>query len=251
MRLFYVEDIKNGQKRCVISGAEARHIWKVLRMRAGDRLLLMDQNGNRYKGEIEDIRHSRVYILIKEKCLPPPPPPVHITICISLIRSEPMDLVIQKASELGAEVIQPFYSERSIVRIAESKIDQRLRHWKEVAKNAAKQCGRSKPLQVFPPVLLRELLSRDWGKDSLCLLLWEQERATPIKDVLRKADKVSKVTGVIGPEGGFTPQEVQLFKEKGFVSVSMGERILRAETAAITFVALVQYELGDLGLSII
>ncbi len=249
MRLFYAEDIKDGQKRYIITGSEARHIYKVLRMRSGDELLLMDQNGNRYRCVIEDIRHGKVYVLIKEKLLPPPSSPVHITVCISLIRSDPMDLVIQKASELGAEVVQPFYSERSIVRIAEDKIEHRLRHWKEVAKNAAKQCGRPKPIQVLPPILLKELLAQDWEKDLLRLFLWEQERETSIKDVLRSTEKVDKIVGVIGPEGGFTLEEARLLKEKGFISVSMGGRILRAETAAIAFVALCQYEFGDLGLS--
>ncbi len=250
MRIFYVEDIKHGQKRCIISGSEARHIWKVLRMRAGNKLLLMDQHGNRYKGVIEDIKHSKVYVLIKEKYPPPSSSPVHITICISLIRREPMDFVIQKASELGAEVIQPFYSTRSIVRIAEDKIEQRLRHWKEVAINAAKQCGRATPIQVFAPLFLKELLAQDWEKDSLRLFLWEQEKRNSIKEVLRRAEeKVNKIVGIIGPEGGFTYEETELFKEKGFIPVSMGKRILRAETAAITFVALCQYERGDLGLS--
>jgi len=249
MRLFYVEEIKDGQKRCVVSGSEARHIWKVLRMRVGDELFLMDKNGNRYRGSIEEIRQGKVFVAIKERLLPPCSPPVHIVLCISMIRSEPMDLVIQKVSELGAEVVQPFYSERSIVKISEDKVTQKLRHWTEVAKSAAKQCGRIKPLQVLPPVLLEELLKKDWGENSLLLFLWEQERAVSIKEIFKKAGKVDKIVGVIGPEGGFTLHEAQLFKERGFISVSMGERILRAETAAITFVALAQYELGDLGLS--
>lgn len=247
MRLFYIEEVRHGQKRCIINGSEARHIYKVLRMGVGDSLLLMDKDGTRYKAVIESIRQGKVNVIIKEVLPPLAPSPVEILVCISMIRSDPLDLVIQKASELGASKVQPFYSERSIVKVPKERLQLRLRHWNEVAKNAAKQCGRSKPLEVLAPISLHELLSQDLD-ESLCLLLWEQESSVSIKEVLRKAKK-RKIIGVIGPEGGFSKKEVDMLREKGFISVTMGARILRAETAAIVFVALAQYELGDLGLS--
>ncbi len=248
MRLFYSDKICPGIKKCIIDGAEARHIYKVLRMGRGDSITLMDKEGRRYDTIITKISHGKVEVIIQEIYPPPRPSPLEITLCVSLIRSMPMDLVIQKSSELGVDTIQPFYSERSIIKIPEQRIEARLRHWNEVAKNAAKQSGRPIPAQVLRPMALDELLRKIGGLDSLRMLLWEEEKTQSIKSILRQKDKVDHVIGIIGPEGGFSREEVERFKIEGFLSVSLGRRILRVETAAITFVAIIQYELGDLGL---
>jgi len=249
MRLFYSDNINPNLKKCIIDGAEAKHIYKVLRMSTGDTIILMDKEGRRYEAVIDNISQGKVEVLIKEVFPHPKPSPVKIILYISLIRSGPMDLVIQKSSELGVDTIQPFYSERSIIRIPEERIKARLRHWNEVAKNTAKQCGRSVPARVLKPISLNEVLKQARKSDSLKILLWEQEKAQSIKTILRQTNKrVNQVTGIIGPEGGFSKKEAERFKKEGFLSVSLGKRILRAETAAIIFVAIVQYELGDLGL---
>jgi len=254
MRLFYIDKIDPNSKTCIIDGAEARHIYKVLRMKPGDHIILMDADGKRFRSIIQSIIHGKVKVLIKESYSPPEPSPIEIILCISLIRSDPMDYVIQKSSELGVDIIQPFYSERSIVKIPKERLASRLKHWNEVAKNAAKQCGRIAPAKVLSPISLEEVL-KNWGsykeayeRHLLRLVLWEEEKSQSIKMILKKAKKIKKIIGVIGPEGGFCNDEVIQFNRFGFLPVSIGRRILRAETAAVTFVAIVQYELGDLGI---
>ena len=248
MRLFYIDKIESSLTKCTIEGAEARHIYKVLRMRPGDAILLMDREGKRFKSIIEKIYRGKVEVLIKEIYPSPRPSPIETILYISLIRSAAMDFVIQKSSELAVDIIQPFYSERSIIKIPEKKVESRLRHWNEIAKNSAKQSGRTIPAKILKPTTLDEIL-KNWenNKKVLKLLLWEQETSQSIKYILRQKKDVKKVVGIIGPEGGFTEKEIERSKSSGFYTVSMGKRILRAETAAITFIAVVQYELGDLG----
>jgi len=249
MRTFYSDSINPRLKKHVIDGAEARHISKVLRMGKGDMIVLMDGEGKRYEAVITDISHGKVEIFINGVYPSPTPSPVEIILCISLIRSKPMDLVIQKTSELGVNIIQPFYSERSIIRIPEERIRSRLRHWEEVAKNSAKQCGRSIPARVLNPINLNDILAQTQNIDPLKILLWEEEKNQSIKYVLKQAENPKMVMGIVGPEGGFTEKEAERLKKEGFIPVSLGRRILRAETAAILFVGIVQYEHGDMGLS--
>ncbi len=249
MRLFYLENIKPGSKIQVIKGTEARHIYKVLRMKPGDIILLMDNKGNRYKSTIKKIAKDIVEVFIEDIYLPIKQSPIKIILCISLIRAKSMDLIIQKTSELGVDIIQPFYSERTIINISKDKIKSKIKHWKEVAKSAAKQSGRVVPANILKPLNLKDMINA-WGfyKKALKLLLWERESILSIKDILIKTKDAKEIIGIIGPEGGFTQKEIEIFKNLGFYTISMGKRILRAETAAITFVAIVQYELGDLGI---
>lgn len=247
MRLFYLDKINLRFKKCVIDGAEARHIYKVLRMAPGDTIMLMDKGGKRYRSLITNISRGRVEVMIKEVYPPPEASPLEIVLCVSLVRSRPMDLIIQKCSELGVNSIQPFYSKRSIIKIPEEKVNARIRHWNEVAKNSAKQCGRPVPARVLSPISLEKVFEQRWKDNSLKILLWEQEKTQSIRTVLRQAKNINQIIGIIGPEGGFSKEEAERFKKEGFLSVSMGKRILRAETAAIIFAAIAQYELGDLG----
>jgi len=174
--------------------------------------------------------------------------PIAITLCPSLIKSRPMDMLIQKVSELGVDRIQPFASSRTVVRLPETRKDGRVRHWREIARNAAKQADRATPARVEEPVSFEELLETWKTREAFRVLLWEGEQARDIKAVLRGADPATALAAIIGPEGGFTEEEVAAARNAGFVPVSLGRRILRAETAALAITALVQYEWGDLSL---
>jgi 16S rRNA (uracil1498-N3)-methyltransferase len=186
-----------------------------------------------------------------EKALPKPPPsPVKIVLCQSLIKSRPMDYVIQKTSELGVNSIYPFYSERSVVRLENSRHLNKLKRWRQISRDAAKQSGRVAPLDIEPISPLDTLLKRWRLVDALKLMLWEEEDARDLKHLLRESPPSQLFIGIIGPEGGFTQNEVRAAREAGFMTVSLGSRILRSETAALTLVAILQYEWGDLGKSV-
>jgi 16S rRNA (uracil1498-N3)-methyltransferase len=230
----------------VIKGAEAGHIHRVLRMGPGARILLMDAKGSRCEAVIESTGRREVHIRIEKKLTAPPPSPIGITLCQALLKASAMDFVIQKSSELGVNEILPFSSERTVVRVDHDKHAAKIGHWREIAINATKQSNRARPPKVMPPCTLFELVKQRQSENSLKLLLWEGENTKDLKGLLRESAPLQEVVGIVGPEGGFSAEEVKTIRQGGFSSVSLGRRILRAETAAITLVAILQYEWGDL-----
>jgi 16S rRNA (uracil1498-N3)-methyltransferase len=217
-------------------------------MRVGDRLVLMDRKGARFQSRIESVQSQEVTVLL-EKALPAPAEsPVEIILCQALLKARAMDFVIQKASELGVHRILPFASERTIVQAAGDKHFTRIRHWREIAVNASKQSNRHKPPDVALPSSLPELIRRWKDERAFKIILWEDEKSQDMKALLRGTAPLKTIVGMIGPEGGFSADEVDSVIHGGFSSVSLGHRVLRAETAAISLVTILQYEWGDLSL---
>ena len=248
LRRFFVEEIRIDDGTCVISGSEAKHISTVLRMRAGDRFILMDDRGSRFQAVIEAVSPKGVRAVLEKPLPNPPPSPVHITLCQALTKSRAMDSLLQKTSELGVDHIVPFYSERTTVEYEKERLVNKMRHWHEIAISAAKQCGRGIPVVIDPPVLFRTVIEK-WGElNALKVVLWEEEESKDLKSALRSSTPSPNFVGIIGPEGGFSREEISSAGAAGFVPVSLGKRILRADTAAITMVAVVQYEWGDLNI---
>lgn len=248
MRRFFVEEIKPEDRSLTIGGSEGRHITRVLRMGRGDRIILMDRKGARFQAMITSTGGSEVSVIL-EKALPQPPPsPVEITLCQAVLKAHAMDYVIQKTSELGVDSVIPFFSERTVVGHGSDHSTKKLRHWQEIAQNAAKQSDRARPATVGPLFTFGDLLARWKGEEAIKIILWEEEGARDLKTFLQSSNPAEKVVGLIGPEGGFSPQEIKIASEAGFLSASFGRRVLRAETAAVTLVAIIQYEWGDLNL---
>ncbi len=248
MRYFYVDELGENTRTFTITGAEARHISKVLRMKPGDRFILMDRRGGRFQAAIESITFKEVLVVLERPMPNPLPSPVHITLCQALPKSRAMDYLIQKTSELGADCIVPFFSERTVVKYKKGSLINKMRHWHEIAISSAKQCGRGIPVSIDSPVSFRDVMGKWRGEDVLKVVLWEEEESKGLKSILETSPPAANFVGIIGPEGGFSGEEIDAARDAGFVSVSLGNRILRAETAAITTVAIVQYELGDLNL---
>ncbi|MFO7602130.1 MAG: 16S rRNA (uracil(1498)-N(3))-methyltransferase [Candidatus Desulfacyla sp.] len=246
MRRFFVEAPIEPDQPCVITGSEAHHILKVLRMGPGDRLALMDGRGARFQAVIRSATRKEVTVTLEDPLPFPPPSPVEISLCQALLKSGPMDYLIQKTSELGVDALFPFFSQRTIVRLEEGRFANRLRHWSGIGRSAAKQSGRKAPARIAAPSSLEELTAKWKTEKGLKAMLWEGEGKRDLKGLLRGAHQTEKFIGIIGPEGGFAEEEVEMAEDAGFVPVSLGNRILRAETAAITLVAIVQYEWGDL-----
>jgi 16S rRNA (uracil1498-N3)-methyltransferase len=246
MRRFFVEQIPSKGESLVIKGEEAGHISRVLRMKPGAHILLLDARGSRCVAAIELAGRHEVHVRINEPVAPPSPSPIELTLCQALLKARAMDWVIQKASELGAHEIIPFSSERTVVRVARDKHAAKTRRWREIAVNASKQSNRGRPMEVGSPCALAEVVERWQSQRALKLILWEDESTRDLRDLIRQTDPLEKVVGIVGPEGGFSAGEVEKARRKGFRSVSLGSRILRAETAALALVAILQYEWGDL-----
>ncbi len=217
-------------------------------MGKGDRFILMDGKGDRFEVEIDSTKRDSVGVIIRRPLSRPGSSPVEITLCQSLLKSRSMDYLIEKTSELGVDRVIPFFSERTVVKLDGDRANRKTRHWQSVAQNAAKQSDRIRPAEIYPPVHFQDLMKKRIKKEVLKIIMWEGEEVEDLKGLLRSSSPSKYVTGMVGPEGGFSKEEVAAAKKAGFASVSLGERILRAETAAIALVATIQYEWGDLSL---
>ncbi len=245
MARFYIPHphIENGLLR--IEGEEVKHIRKVLRLKAGDEILVFDGLGKEYEGTI--IKEGRLSVLVKiQRMLSPKgDSPLEVTLAQSLLKGEKMDTLIQKATELGVKEIIPFFSSRSIPLLEKSRRLKRHHRWEKIAIEASKQCGRG----VVPKVeLLKDYpdMLRTASTDFLRLILWEKEGIN-LREVLEGLKEKKKIFFVIGPEGGFSQDEVGKAMRAGFVAVTLGRRILRAETASLCLLSILQYERGDMG----
>ncbi|MFH0844578.1 MAG: 16S rRNA (uracil(1498)-N(3))-methyltransferase [Pseudomonadota bacterium] len=246
MRRFIVEEIGKETDHHAITGPEARHIAKVLRMAPGDRIILMDRQGVRFQAIITSTDPHRVTVTLERRLPKPIPSPVQITLCQSILKSRPMDYMIQKTSELGVDRIYPFTSERTVVRVDKGRMQSKIRHWREIGHSTTAQADRISPVEIGHLDDFQVLTARLKEEAGLKVILWEEEEAKELKSLLKSSERLKTFIGIVGPEGGFSREEVKLAREAGFASVSLGRRILRAETAATILVGIVQYEWGDL-----
>jgi 16S rRNA (uracil1498-N3)-methyltransferase len=217
-------------------------------MKPGERFTLMDAKGMRFQVVIQSAKPREVVVCLEKPIPKPLSSPVKIILCQALLKSRPMDYLIQKTSELGVDRILPFSSERTIAMLKGKRLSSRMRHWREVAQSAAKQADRDMTAAIEELCSLQELVKKWQWQDCLKVILWEDEGSKDLKGLLKSSSSIGTFIGIVGPEGGFVREEIEIAGNEGYIPVSLGNRILRSETAAITMVAIVQYELGDLSL---
>ncbi|WP_041587436.1 16S rRNA (uracil(1498)-N(3))-methyltransferase [Thermoanaerobacterium thermosaccharolyticum] len=245
MRKFFVknEDIKDGIVR--INGDDAHHIIDVLRFKIGTKLII--SNGkNQYIVSILDIENSSVILKIIEEYNQVVESPINITLYQGLPKSDKMDLIIQKCTEIGIKKIVPVETEFSTIKIKEKNIYNKINRWKKISLEASKQSGRSIVPDVLVPVGFKDALE-SLNEFDLCLIPYEKETNMRLKDVLKKNFNAKNICVFIGPEGGFSENEIMAAIEYGAIPVTLGPRILRTETAGIVTSSIILYELGDLG----
>ena len=233
------EDIKGNF--VTISGPLLRHLKGSLRMREGEKVYLVDERQAGYHVVLTEVgrKEIRGEVIGREQGTLPT---LDITLAQAIIKGKRMDLVVQKATELGVMEVMPVISERSVVRPTESGDAANLRRWKAIAEEASQQSRRWNIPALHPPVPLLAYLDSAQSFD-LAIILWEREGKNTMKDILKKGGR--RVCLLVGPEGGFTEIEVKRAREKGFNPVTMGDGTLRSETAAIAAISIMQYELGD------
>lgn len=249
MRRFLVDKIIPTTGLVSITGKEATHISRVLRMEKGDTLVIMDGKGNLFESTIENIHYKEVKVKINKGIPPLPSSPIEISLGQALIKSHPMDYLIQKTTELGISSIALFYSERTVIKSKPDHLRNKMDRWMEIMKSSCRQCGRATLPTLNPPLPFEEIIKNAPGKKTLRILLWENEDKTDLKKVLRSTRPLPHILTMVGPEGGFTGNEINLARQAGFKIVSLGKRILRTETAAVSLVSIIQYEWGDLNVS--
>ena len=238
MRRFYSENININGDSVILEGDEARHICTVLRMKKGDEVLVIDGMGVEYLSVIESVSDGAVELLIRERRFGSSEPDVRITLFQCLPKQGKMELIIQKCVELGVYEIVPTVSKRCVVRL-EGK-DNKLLRWNKVSVEAAKQCGRAYVPKVTNPV---DLLKADFSPFDLVLLAYENEAERSLKSALKENGDAKDIAILIGPEGGFDPLETEKLLGSGALSVTLGKRILRTETAGMAMLSQILYEL--------
>lgn len=226
-----------------LTGPEVHHLRNVLRVVCGDRVEVLDGQGKCYTVEITELNSRRVRgntLSMRQQ----PPPPVRISMGLGLLKHKAMETAIRKSVELGVDHITPLECRYSVPRIKSKEQQDRLEKWNRIAAEAVKQCGRFTVPRVDPPETLEEYC-RGWEQGVLKLFFWENERTRKLNDI-NVPEEVTSIAFLVGPEGGFSPEEAEQATRHGFVPVSLGPRTLRAETVPLVALTLLQYRWGDL-----
>ena len=246
MHKFFVPKESICNNRVTIQGEDVKHILKVLRLKQGAVISINNCMGQEYIGEIISTDKKEVLVNIKEEVSLNNESPIEVYLFQGLPKSSKMDLIVQKATELGIKEITPVITERVEVK-SEIREYKRLDRWQRIALEACKQCKRSLIPTINSPVELKKLIELLKNMD-LIVVPYENQEEYGIKKVIQGLHtEVKKVGIVIGPEGGFEKVEIDKLKELGAHIVTLGPRILRTETAGFVCASLIMYEIGDLG----
>lgn len=245
MHRFFIPQLYN--EEMYLEGVNARHIGRVLRMQPGDKLQIVSDDGVSALAQVMSIDGERVYVRCLEKLAESHEPRVKLVLAQGLAKGEKMDFIIQKAVEMGACSIAPVAMEHSVVRLEGVKAAKKVERWQKIAESAAKQSKRDIIPQVQPVQTMAQMLANNPCRTKI--IAYECEDRLSLKAALREADaaNISELLLIIGPEGGISEGELELARAAGAKPVSLGRRILRAETAGLVAISAIFYETGDLG----
>jgi 16S rRNA (uracil1498-N3)-methyltransferase len=247
MRRFFIEDIKEDSKEVRIYGPEFTHLKKVLRLAVGDPLSVFDGRGLELSGRVVSIGRAGALVSIDSRVEGGAESPTKVILLQGLLKGAKPGFVVQKATELGVSSLCFYGGGRAVPGIQGDRVAGRIKKWRRVAIEAAKQCGRSVVPGVEYSADLDGAIQALGPLDGWCKLRGDAGEAAPsisIKEALSRPAKEGGVVLLVGPEGGFSDRELDLADRAGFIPVGLGPRTLRAETAAIAILSIVQYELG-------
>lgn len=244
MHRFIVEAGLRAGCVAALGADDARHALRVLRLRAGDRVQLSDGVGALFEAVLERADDAGVYARVGDR-LPSGEPGVRVTIYQGLPKADKLDLIVQKATELGAARVVPVKMERSVVRLDEKDGEKRRQRLSKIAREAAKQCGRACVTEVLAPVGFERALDM-LSREDAALMPWENAREDGFKRAWSERPDAASVGILIGPEGGISEAEASRAIKAGAMPVTLGPRILRTETAAIVCCALAMHLWGDI-----
>src|SRR5437667_9176846 len=232
----------------MLSAEETCHARDVLRLQRGEEVYLFDGVGHEYRGAIAELNRDSVKIdLLKQVKPARPQSRLDLMLGMALLKGEKFDLVVQKATELGATSLIPILTNRADVRIrSDDDAKRKVMRWQRIALEATKQCGRARLMKIDAPVAFEELIERAEQEDELRLMFAERGGSSFSQVLKEFASTRTNVIAIIGPEGGWTDAEIDEANKKNWRIVTLGGRTLRAETAAIVAATLLQHRLGDL-----
>ena len=224
----------------VLEPGPSQHLSRVLRMKAGDALVLFNGSGGQYSATISAI--DRKAVVVATTALDPVEceSPLRLELGIAVSRGDRMDWIVQKATELGVSCIAPLVSERTEVRLGPEREEKKLRHWQQIATSACEQCGRNRLPQILAPQAITAWLQVVQADLRLVLHHTAGNRdpgSTPTRSIAL----------LVGPEGGLSPEEIRAAEGVGFTALQLGPRVLRTETAPLAALAILQSRWGDMG----
>lgn len=218
--------------------SDYHHIKNVMRMKNGDTIKII-YNNICYTCTLTSVSND-VEFIIKEKQTSKNNHP-YVDVAFSLIKEQKLDFLLQKTAEVGVNCLIPLETKRSVVKIDKKKEKLKKERWKKILKEASEQSFRLDIPTIEHIMTLNELVSKDYDLKLLCSL---NKNTKNIKKVLQKNNKCDKILLVVGPEGGFEASEEDFLIKNGFVSISLGNNVLRAETAPVVALSMINYELG-------
>jgi len=244
MSRFYAPPEKINGDTILIDGTEARHIINVMRLGENDTVTVFDGTGKEYVGFVKKIKQHAVLVQVVETRVPKPDRGPSVTLAQALPKKDKMDYVVEKATELGVVSIIPLISERTVVRLKKDKADTRISRWKRIALAASKQCGRTDVPEIASLQKYYNALDLSNSFD-LTLDACLAENTIPVKDAF-SGFSAGKVLIFIGPEGGFTPDEIKMTRRvPGIRCISLGSRVLKSDTAGLYLLSVLNYEFSS------
>ncbi len=237
-----IESADNG-KLIRISGDDASHISRVLRMKPGEHITACDMRGCEYETVIAETGETVLLRVLSEKDSDNEPP-YKAVVYQALVKGDRFDTVLQKSTELGASDIVPVITSRCTVKLTESEYAKKVERWQKIVREASKQCGRAIIPTVHNPMKFSDALKKASEAD-LSLFCYEGDGTSPLSDIADSVDSPSSISVMIGPEGGYSVDEAQAAESAGMKMTGLGKRILRTETASLFVLSFIscKYEL--------
>jgi 16S rRNA (uracil1498-N3)-methyltransferase len=241
MHRFYVDRV-HGEKISISDAGQLHHLKDVLRLKVNDGVVVFDSDGNEHAGVIDGVNKKQAVIKVTAS-KPARRGKIKLTIACAIPKGDRMDDIIDQLTQLGVERIIPIWTERVVVKLDDARKEARLKRWRKIAQNAARQSQRNSIPLIDPVTSVASVVSSSQDFDLKLIPNLTGERKL-IKDVLADA-RPKNVVVLIGPEGDFTPEEVRLALEAGFIPVSLGDTVLRVATAAVAVASYIKFALGE------
>ncbi len=220
-------------------GDEARHLSQVLRIKKGKQVTVFDGKGRRANAEVLEASRDRVALALGEEIVTITPQPA-ITLVQAIPKGKTMDLIVQKAVELGVSSIQPIVTRNTVVQPGDGKSEK----WRRTALEACKQCGQDTLPEIADPLSYEEWIEKQTAQSDIQIIASLAPGAKPLRETLRSQSNIQTASLLVGPEGDFSPEEIQSALDAGFLPVTLGDIVLRVETATLFCISTLRYEYG-------
>ena len=245
MYQFFVEPEQIGPEWTTITGPDVNHIRNVLRMKPGEAVRISDGKGSCYDGTIDTLQSDEIIVRLTGEKMESTELPVEVVLFQGLPKSDKMEWIIQKNTELGVGAIVPVATSRAVVKLDEKKADSKVKRWNGIAEAAAKQSKRTLIPEVCSVLSFKQALAESATFDVKLMPYENAEGMAFTRKCIGEIRPGAKVAVFIGPEGGFSEEEVKAASEMGFLPITLGRRILRTETAGMSVLSIISYALEN------